>query len=117
MKSFVGGLAACALGLAAGAMLAEGAILVPWWRSLPADAFLRWYADNGTRLIAFFGPLEIVSAGLAVGAGALHARERGAVRHRFVLSAVLAIVILGLFPAYFQEVNASFETEIGRAHV
>ena len=109
MKSIVGVLAACALGLAAGAMLAEGAVLVPWWRSLPAESFLRWYADNGARLFAFFGPLEIVSAGLAVGAGALYARERGAARRLFVVAAVLAATVLGLFPLYFEEVNASFE--------
>ena len=34
------GLAAVALGLSAGAMLAEGAVMVPYWRSLPPDAFL-----------------------------------------------------------------------------
>ena len=110
MRSIVGVLAACALGLAAGAMLAEGAVLVPWWRSLPAESFLRWYADNGARLFEFFGPLEIVSAGLAVAAGALHGRERGAARRLFVLAAVLAAAVLGLFPLYFQEVNATFET-------
>ena len=70
MKAVVGVLAAVGLGLAAGAMLAEGAVLVPWWRSLPAESFLRWYADNGARLFAFFGPLEIASAGLAVAAAA-----------------------------------------------
>jgi hypothetical protein len=110
MRSFVGVLAACALGLAAGAMLAEGAVLVPWWRSLPAESFLRWYADNGARLFAFFGPLEIASAGLAVAAGVLYGRERRGARRFFVCAAVLAVAVLGLFPVYFQEVNASFET-------
>ncbi len=33
-------LAVIALGLSAGAMLTEGAVLVPYWRSLPPDSFL-----------------------------------------------------------------------------
>ena len=46
LGSAVGILATMALGVAAGAMLAEGAVLVPWWRAMPPEAFLRWYADN-----------------------------------------------------------------------
>jgi len=63
LGSAAGVLATLALGVAAGAMLAEGAVLVPWWRSMPPEAFLRWYADNARRLFEFFGPLEIVSEG------------------------------------------------------
>src|SRR4030095_4538670 len=63
--------ATIALGLAAGAMLAEGAVLVPYWRSLPPDAFLAWYVDNAARLLNFYGPLELVSAILAIAAAGL----------------------------------------------
>lgn len=102
-------LAAIALGLAAGAMLAEGGVLVPWWRSLPAEAFLAWYAENAARLFDFFGPLEIASTVLAIAAAALY-RSHPAGGGFFVLSAVLAVAVLALFPLYFQQVNVSFET-------
>ena len=66
LGSAAGVLATLGLGVAAGAMLAEGAVLVPWWRSMPPEAFLRWYADNARRLLEFYGPLEIVGATLTL---------------------------------------------------
>ena len=51
-------LAVASLGLFVGAMVTEGFVLVPYWRSLPADEFLAWYAANDRRLVAFFGPLD-----------------------------------------------------------
>jgi hypothetical protein len=102
-------LAALALGLAAGAMLAEGAVLVPWWRSMRPDAFLGWYADNASRLLDFYGPLEIAGSGLALLAVVLHRYQRGAGGRLFVVSALLSVAVLGAFPLYFQQVNASFE--------
>ena len=108
MRAVIALLAVGTLGLAAGAMLAEGAVLVPWWRSLPAEVFLRWYADNGSRLFAFFGPLEMLSAGLAVAAGVVYRHGPAGARGLFASSAVLAVAVLGLFPLYFQQVNASF---------
>ena len=98
--------AAVVLGVAAGAMLAEAGVLVPWWRFLPAEAFLIWYSENASRLLAFYGPLEIVAAALALGAAAVGGR--GAGRPWFVIAAALAVGILLLFPLYFQRANAAF---------
>jgi hypothetical protein len=106
LGSAAGVLATLALGVAAGAMLAEGAVLVPWWRSMPPEAFLRWYADNARRLLEFYGPLEIVSATLTLLAAVLH----GPGRRWFVGAALLALAVLASFPIYFRDVNASFET-------
>jgi hypothetical protein len=99
-------LATLALGVAAGAMLAEGAVLVPWWRSMPPEGFLRWYADNARRLLEFYGPLEIVSATLTLLAAVVHRPAR----RWFVGAALLALAVLASFPIYFRDVNASFET-------
>lgn len=96
-------LAVVALGLAAGAVLAEAAVLVPWWRSQPPEAFLAWYAANASRLFRFFGSLETLSAVLVIVAAVL-------VRGRFlVVAALLTVAVLLMFPVYFQQVNASFE--------
>jgi hypothetical protein len=102
------GLAAVALGLSAGAMLAEGAVMVPYWRSLPPDAFLRWYAENASRLLAFFGPLEIAGTGLALAAAVLSGARRAVAIGLLVVSAALALAVLVPFPIYFRDVNASF---------
>lgn len=103
-------LAVIALGLSAGAMLTEGAVLVPYWRSLPPESFLSWYAENASLLFDFFGPLEIASAFLAVVAAGLYRFERRRGSGLLVLSAVLALAVLAAFPLYFREVNASFAT-------
>ena len=99
-----------ALGLAAGAMLAEGGVLVPFWRSLPAEAFLAWYAANASRLVDFYGPLEIASAVLALVAAGRHLYAREHAAPFFVVAAALAIAVLLMFPLYFRDANASFAT-------
>jgi len=104
LATAVGVSAAVALGVAAGAMLAEAGVLVPWWRFLPAEAFLVWYAENASRLLAFYGPLEVVAAALALAAAALGGRGG---RPWFVIATTLAVAIL-MFPLYFQHANASF---------
>jgi hypothetical protein len=48
-------LATTALGLSAGALLTEGAILVPFWRSLQPESFLGWYRQHAGLLQKFFG--------------------------------------------------------------
>ncbi len=103
-------LAVTALGLSAGAMLTEGAVLVPYWRSLPPDSFLSWYAENASLLFDFFGPLEIASAFLAVVAAGLYRFERRRSSGLLALSAVLALAVLAAFPLYFRDANASFAT-------
>jgi hypothetical protein len=100
--------ASAVLGLSAGAMLAEAAVLVPYWRSLPPAEFLRWYAANAERLLVFFGPLEIAAFVLAlVALGLRHVRHLPG-RAALGLAALLALGVLAPFPAYFQRVNASF---------
>ena len=107
LATLTGVLATIALGLAAGAMLAEAGVLVPWWRFLPPEAFLIWYAENASRLLGFYGPLEVIATALALGAAALAGHHRGG-GPGFVIAAVLAFAILLMFPLYFQRVNASF---------
>ena len=101
-------LSTLALGLSAGAMLTEGAVMVPYWRSLPPDAFLRWYAENAARLLAFFGPLEIAATVLALAAAVLSGVRRAAGIGLLVVAATLALAVLAPFPIYFGDVNASF---------
>lgn len=101
--------AVVALGLAAGAMLTEGAVLVPYWRSLPPEAFFAWYADNAGRLFEFFGPLEIVSALLAIAAALLSLFRRRRSGVPLAAAAVLAVAVLAFFPLYFEDVNGGFE--------
>lgn len=96
------------LGLFAGAMLTEGFVLVPYWRSLPADAFFAWYAVNDRRLMAFFGP--VTSAAAVVTLAAALAAVGAGLPGRWAASASAALMLgcVAVFFAWFEQANASF---------
>lgn len=96
------------LGLMAGALLVEGAVLVPFWRSLPPDAFLRWYRDNGGLLLRFFGPLEVVAVLVTAVAALVSWYAEAPTTVPLVIAALLALTIVAMFPLYFKIVNESF---------
>ena len=95
-------------GLFAGAMLTEGLVLVPYWRSLKPAEFFAWYAANGQRLLGFFGPLTSVTALLAIAAALLSLWQGHPGRWLALLAAVLLAVVVSTFYLYFQKANASF---------
>lgn len=101
-------LSVATLGVFAGAMLTEGFVLVPYWRSLPAEEFFRWYAANDLRLLGFFGPIT-AAAGVTIVAAATTSLWEGCPgRWQSAVAAVLTIAAIVTFPAYFQAANASF---------
>ncbi len=106
--SAVGFLTVIAVGLSAGAMLTEGAVLVPYWRSLPPQAFLTWYSANATRLFDFFGPLEIASTVLAIVATGWYRFGGRPGSGCFAAATVLMLAVLAAFPLYFRAANDSF---------
>jgi hypothetical protein len=101
-------LAVLALGIAAGAMLAEEMVLVPYWQSLPASEFLRWFAANEPRLVAFYGPLEFAAVAFTLVATVTYAVRRRRGTGWLVLSSALVMGVLAVYPMYFQTVNARF---------
>ena len=101
-------LAVVALGLSAGALVAEGAVLVPFWQSLEPEAFLAWYRQHGALLLRFFGPLEVIAACLAVVAALVSWSEEESGSGLLAVSALLALLVVAAFPLYFRRANASF---------
>ena len=59
-------------------------------------------------LLKFFGPLEVAAAILTAAAATLSWLDQSAGSQLLVISTILAVVVLALFPLYFQRVNASF---------
>jgi hypothetical protein len=107
-----------ALGLSAGAVLAEGAVLIPFWRSLQPGAFLAWYRQHAALLFRFFGSLEIVAAGLAVLVALMSWLGNEPAAGLLAVSALLAVLVLAAFPLYFRRANARFaEATIAIAEV
>jgi hypothetical protein len=96
------------LGLTAGALLAEGAILVPFWRTVQPAAFLAWYKQFAALLQKFFGALEVAAAAAILAAAATSWFLQTPSRAELSVSAILTIAVLAVFPLYFQRANASF---------
>ncbi|MGH7894955.1 MAG: hypothetical protein ACREQL_09810 [Candidatus Binatia bacterium] len=101
-------LSVASLGLFVGAMLTEGFVLVPYWRSLAPADFFAWYAVNDRRLLGFFGPLTTVTAAVAVAAALVTLLEGHPGRWPAVVAAVLSVVVVSTFFLYFERANASF---------
>lgn len=109
ISGVLGFLSALGLGLMAGALLAEGGILVPFWRSATAEEFFEWYRRCASLLQKFFGRLEIAATLLAIAAAAFASLAHGigpSALH--IASALGAVAVLGVFPIYFQMANSSF---------
>src|SRR5262245_61977392 len=98
------------LGVTSGALVTEGAVLVPFWRSLAPAAFLAWYRQHAALLFRFFGSLEIVALLATLGALVVRWHVTGAFDARLSVAAALCIAVLLVFPIYFQRVNARFES-------
>lgn len=97
-----------ALGVTAGAMLAEAAILVPYWQSLEPTEFFDWYGANAALLVDFYSPLEIAAAvgTLACAIVCSLQSRRGA--GFWWLAAGLSVFVLVMFFLYFKDANAGF---------
>ncbi len=99
-----------ALGLMAGSLVAEGALLVPFWRGQTPAEFLGWYRKHAALLQRFFGSIEVAAAVLSVAALAATWSPAQASRLPLSVAAVLSVGVLAVFPMYFQRANTSFRT-------
>ena len=101
-------LAVASLGVFFGAMLTEGLVLVPYWRSLPAEAFYAWYGANDKRLLGFFGPLTWLAALSALAAAGISVWMAHPGRWYAVAAAACVLVVVSMFFVYFERANATF---------
>ncbi|MCB1138774.1 MAG: hypothetical protein KDK23_08465 [Leptospiraceae bacterium] len=99
-------LAILVLGLSAGASLAEATLLVPFWKTMSGMEFFAWYQGNKETLVAFYSPLQIWSAVLAVLAAASHWISRRSPLWSALLSALFALGVLATFFLFFKDANA-----------
>jgi hypothetical protein len=112
------------LGVFVGALLAEGALLVPYWRTLPAEEFFSLHKVYGPRLYRFFAPLTITATMSAVVAAVVCALTNHPARWFALLAGFQSASMVVLYFLYFKRANASFaaaslnpvdlETELAR---
>ena len=101
-------LSIASLGVFAGANLTEAFVLVPYWRSLDAVDFYRWYAANDKRLLRFFTPVTAVAAVSTIAAAIAFSSTLARGSWCVLAAALLSAVCAAMFPLYFAGVNAAF---------
>ncbi|WP_439575286.1 hypothetical protein [Phreatobacter sp.] len=102
--------AAASLGLLAGALLAEDRLLVPYWRTLPAEAFYALHPTYGPLLFRFFAPLTMVVPPAAVLAAVQVTLQSGLGPRSLaaIAAAVLSCSLVGIYLVYFRAANEAF---------
>ena len=104
MVEWLGPTSTVLVGLYAGALLTEGAVLVPYWRTLSAEKFYELHRDVGPRLFRYFAPLTAIAVGAAVLAAVLPDSVSTA---RWIAAGLCVAALLSFF-VYFRRANAQF---------
>jgi len=94
-------LATLMIGLYAGSLLTEAAILVPYWRQMDPAEFFKLHGTLGPKLFKYFAPLTSLTVGISVIA-AIYGNPWK------ITAAGLCCTALVIFFLYFKKANASF---------
>lgn len=99
-----------ALGLYAGALATEAAVLVPYWRRMQPTEFFRLHPTLGPGLFRYFAPVTAVACILAViYSTAAWWSERATLLD--LMPGATGLFAVGLYFAYFHRANASFAAQ------
>ncbi len=96
------------VGLLAGALLIESAVLVPYWRTLGPHEFEAHHRDFAERLYRFFAPLTTVAVALSLMSGLrqIWAAYRDAAGDWLTVSgSALAVSLMAFYGLYFRTAN------------
>lgn len=99
---------AAALGLLMGALLAEGVLFVPYWRTLAPPEFFALHKEFGPRLYRFFAPLTIGATTSSVLAAVACVLAERPGRWATLAAGVLAGSMVVIYFLYFKGGNARF---------
>jgi uncharacterized membrane protein len=95
------------LGVFAGSLALEGAVLVPFWRTLNPSQFFDLHRKFGQRLFRYFAPLTTVAVVLPVTSAVINRHDSRALLGW--VAAGLALVVLSSYPLFFDKANKAFE--------
>ena len=93
------------LGLLVGALLAEGFIFVPYWKSLAADVFFSLHKEYGPRLYRFFAPLTIAGTLFPIIAAITTLIIDTKSHWSTVVAGILSALMVGIYLFYFKSAN------------
>ncbi len=91
-----------------GSQITEGALFVPYWQSLSAEAFYSFYNDFGPGIGRFYTTLTIIAALIPIALMAYFFKTNSSGKWYAVVSSLLAIIFIMFFYVYFKETNELF---------
>lgn len=97
-------------GLFVGSLLTEAVILVPYWRKMKPDDFLRLHGSMGPQLFRYFAPLTVLATLLPVASVVAGVFTRNPSTLYWLASAALMASMMAIYFLYFRRANDSFKT-------
>lgn len=91
-----------------GSQITEGALFVPYWQSLSAEAFYTYYKEFGPGIGSFYTVLTVVAAFIPIALSVYLFKVGSAKKFYALISAILAIVFILFFYLYFKGTNELF---------
>ena len=91
-----------------GSQIAEGCLLVPYWKTLSTTEFYEYYAKFGPAIGHFFTVLTIVAALIPLSYSIYCYSKKSAALKYLVMSTCLAILFVAVFYVYFKDANQQF---------
>ncbi len=95
-------------GLYAGSMLTEAGVLVPYWRKMPPEEFLRLHHTLAPTLFRFFAPLTVLGTLLPALNVVFGSFALQSVSTYSWIAAVISLGVLSIYFGYFKPANQSF---------
>lgn len=101
-------LSAGILGIFLGAQICEGALFVPYWKSMNPNIFFEMYKTSGKKIHQFFAPLTIIATIIPI-ATAIYAAIHGLEGSIFaLLMGVFTLLFFSTYFIYFKQANKRF---------
>ncbi|MEO1516579.1 MAG: hypothetical protein AAFV95_16250 [Bacteroidota bacterium] len=91
-----------------GTQVAEGALLVPHWKSMSSDEFYEYYAQFGPMIARFYTILTIAAALIPVLVGGYCFYKKSAALSYSLVSIFLSVAFIAFFYIYFKGTNQQF---------
>ena len=102
------GLSVGILGIFLGTQIAEGALFVPYWKSMKPSEFFNLHKTYGSRLYKFFAPITILATFIPITAAVYATYSNASGQLASLVAGVMAFSFFITFPIYFKKANQSF---------
>ena len=107
-RNFLSYILAAIFSIFIGSQITEGALLVPYWQSLPASDFYAYYNQFGPSIGKFYTVLTIVAALIPIGVSVYCKMINSSALKYALISSFFAILFVSSFYIYFKGTNDLF---------